>query len=420
MALLTRQQNLKSLSLGPLTFNLAPFIRFGTLAQHLCKNLSYLRISETIGSLKDLDFYKWIIDQGYLRKLSFMARCMHYEHEGGDDNTESSISDQISSILFHHIKERYSKKKLQLDRLCLGYFDVGLSKFALPKYIDFCSLPSLVLCNCPGGGKLISLLAGQFKKTGSKLRYLEFRLCEGDSLSTKVVERLLMSFTTLRELALLGYDGVDNTYHGLNSAAFKNHSDSLEKLTLHPKGSGNWSSKELGIEADFYMGMSKTCRKLRQVAVPVPNITLPPRAKEELVEYVTPLIRLLGLPDLKVLRILNWPAFAVPSLPNPSNSSVIGKLNTATLMQTLDHFMVKFISGMVNDHHPGGTTPILCFDSVGRSTASDGASAELSKAACYVPQRLRDVYGKEEIALQKVDRADVKYFEPECALLFWP
>lgn len=423
MALLTRQLKISELFLGPLTFKLAPFIKYGTLGQDLCTSLRSLRIPQTIGSLSDLDVYDYLIEQAPLQKLAVCTDSIYAESEDTDTDHMSS-SEKISSAVLGYLKSRSPAKKLQLNELYLEDFNVGISKFTLPRYIDFSTLPNLILSQCPNASKFVSILTPQFKKYGCRLKQFEFILHDDDSRSPKVIERFLLSFSGLRELSLVGYDGDDDGYHGLTSNAFKMHGNTLEVLTLHPEGSGNWESDELGIDRQFYTDITRDCRKLRQIAIPMPSICLPTPTQEQMTEYEDVFDLLLGLSDLKILRILNWPSFGphfFSKLIDNSDEGIIARLNDAAWRQAMDHFVRMTLVFVFNKGYQGRSLPVMCFDNIGTNTVTDGDyTTTFDTPACYVPLRQKDVFGREQIALQNVLREEIKYFEPECTLVAWP
>lgn len=254
MTLFSGLEKLESLGLGPITFNLVPFLKSGTLGQSLCASLKELMTPGKIASVRDLEVYQHIIEHAPLQKLSIRI-------EGFLDKVEEDLTAsrdgyaKILSALFSHIQDPLIDKPRQFHTLFLEDFDLETSRFIVPRYIDLSFLQDLSLYRCPGAGRLIPILTSHFTRHGSGLRKFWLSLSDGENgVACNIVEQFLCSFSGLKSLALFGFNDAtgDRLYLGLNSSVIKKHSETLEQLALHPDGFGNWSSDGMGIQQDSF------------------------------------------------------------------------------------------------------------------------------------------------------------------------
>lgn len=135
MLVLTRQERLTHLALGPLTFDLATLFKFNVVGQALCKNLKSLTIPATVGGIRDFHVYQHIIEHAPLKNLTINTTGFCENPEEDLTKTKEGYA-EIASILFSHTKTKTFTKAMALESLVLNGFDLGRARYMLRGYIN--------------------------------------------------------------------------------------------------------------------------------------------------------------------------------------------------------------------------------------------------------------------------------------------
>ncbi|KAK4505137.1 hypothetical protein PRZ48_003100 [Zasmidium cellare] len=423
MALFTKQGKLTSLELGPISFNLALFVKSGMLGATQCQTLTALSIPKLLGSATDLDFYQQVIENAPLKSLSIHTKRYYGDTKEATQFNADGGHEELVSTLFSHIANNPSAKPLELETLVMKDFDFHVPKGVLPKYINLCLLQRIELHRCPEAGNFVKILTSKFKKHGTALETFEYVRAEGDTLGSKATEHFLLSFSGLKRLVLIGFDGVDG-YQGLDESVLQKHGDTLEELILHPEGFGNLACDEMGVKPDFFVAMAKYCTKLRQLGITMPIIHTQGSTPEETGEYMETFRDIFSLTDLKALRIFNWPYLwpgFFAKVPNGAEDGHIAKLNEVAFCTHMDWYVQKCLVKFFEEFHEGNKSPVFCFAGVDGDHISDGRRTLVYKpTASYVPIKKMDIFDQKQTVLEKVNTSDVKFFEPESGVLSWP
>lgn len=413
LTLLTRQQKLDSLALGTLTFNLMPFLQAGLLDVAAFANVEDLDIPKVIGSHHDLDLYQLIIEKAPLHYLAIRTFSPAPNNDLDDDETRDGL---LSSVLFKQVRGVEGAAKIQLHKLELDNIQLTWSDRTFLHYFDWSNLKELVLYDCPGVDVFVEALIQYFKEHGAQLESFHLTPCGNVPLDSSIVEAFLGTFDGLVELSL---SEIDN-FSVLNLEVLAKHTSTLQWLSLHPDGSGNRGSIDMGMDPRFFSNVIAKCRKLRQVALPLPKINLP-RSDAEfdmLRSYKSALVTLLDLPDLRSLRVYNWPlpseAFIVPRHPGDIAP------NVRLYVHDLDSFVQNHLCWVFARKACRFPWPVLCFNGTVRSCVSDGVvELPMRDSVAYVPMKQLDIFGRLGLRMQRANLTDVGYFEPESDILDW-
>ncbi|KAK4505139.1 hypothetical protein PRZ48_003102 [Zasmidium cellare] len=417
MTILPQQQKLKKLALGPLTSNLMPFINAGVLDLSAFAKLQTLQIPAEIGSEHDLELYQLIIESAKLNDLAIA--CFETQRGVSEDLDDQPDSDGlISRTLFKHIRNTDPPKRIALANLQLAEVGLGWSDRTFSCYFEWSALKGLDLVRCPEAGVLITAVTKHLQAHGAQLKNFRCSPFQDELIDSNVISAFLGSFDGLRGLSLAGV----SNFSSIDLQAFAKHTDTLEYLALHPDGRGNKSSTEMGMDAKFFSAVFAKCRKLRQVATPLPAIDLP-RSSEDpvnLQDYDTALLTLLELPDLKSLRVYNWPKSQDPFIHGDYTDDPEDVLNTNTnaYLQAHGDFVIDHFSKLYEQKKCVCPWPILAFNGLQDSTIADGQmELPLYKWSTYVPVKRISVFGQIKVALEYTPFSDIRYFEPESEIL---
>lgn len=132
---------------------------------------------------------------------------------------------------------------------------------------------------------------------------------------------------------------------------------------------------------------------------------------------------MLKLPNLKVLRVFNWPhaqGKLFSGVDGNEPDPVISSLNSTAYHKAMEGFVRDDLAQVFDRYYRGRTSPVLCFHGVGKTVVgNDDHGLFIQESSCWVPARQFDVFGRIQTVLQLIDEAEVKYFEPECEILTW-
>ncbi|KAF2159474.1 hypothetical protein M409DRAFT_30095 [Zasmidium cellare ATCC 36951] len=410
---IAQQRNLISLALGPLTFNLTPFIKLELFGPSTFANVTTLEVPLIIGSLDDLELYQWFIARAPLRRLAIRTELSCNPLPGGlfDSNGSDGL---LSRTLFSHLTNDSTAPRAQIEGLGMEYTNLQQATRTFSRFVDFSHLRSLELYDCAGTDVFIDAMAGHFQEHGGcKLEHFAYSIVEEDHISYKVVEKVLRTCEGLKSLMLFGID--DFAHFDLK--LFQKHGSSLQALALQPDASEDSDCEEMGLTKGFYSTIAAHCQNLRELALPMPDVQFgidEPRASQD---FDSAMLALLGLPDLKSFRVFNWP---VPAKAFPEDTTDDPLLQRDYMLE-MDDFAYTHLAKLVNQREQTHSPPILCFAGLsGNKAVYDNEELQLPGPVCYVPLKQGDGFAKPQIGLQKMTLSDVEYVEPEVKILRWP
>lgn len=235
-------------------------------------------------SKSDYDFYRELIERSRPHLKALTVRV----NEFGWLDPDEKPSEELARELFGHSHGEYGGSPLVLRDINFQNQNLGLFEKTWRHYIDFTKLRTLQVWNCPGVDKLLRGLINLTQHEPLQLEGLVLSF-EDDYHSPKLTEEFLTSFSGLRYLNLC-YDPCDR-YVCFNMPAMRSHVNTIQDLYI---GIGaNYHSAGIKLWApDFRdsVWMVQHCRKLRQLAIALPKVSISDVLKGNLGEYESRLV----------------------------------------------------------------------------------------------------------------------------------
>ncbi|KAK4505136.1 hypothetical protein PRZ48_003099 [Zasmidium cellare] len=430
--LFTQQSRLQSLALGPIVADLDKHLQLNAFGLDRWSSLRELRIPTHIWNKSDLDAYGVIIKNApQLSHLSIHCRQLMETNNGFIQSADAKKNDIFSRVFTG--KDRNPLSSLHLDGV-----DLSVVAFNYPRYFDPCRLQELHISACTNWSFFLQTFAECFTETECNLR--NFSVEVGIELDpVRVLEEFLCSFTGLEAFRYSdqrdGYSG--EVAWGL-LYCLEGHLSSLKQLTIVPGDGRNCEFREIVLEVECLEKISTRCTNLRQLGIVMPPTSTSGAHKHHSC-YSRTLLKLLQLPSLRVLRILNWPETLDFPTVSPSyhllermddeelveelNMEIeeqVNNLHRSMFLQQMDIFAAGLLPQAFRAMRKTHDLPIVCFTGFKGNQILDDAGMEVSPdAACYVPVRHIDIFGAEAVTAQRVPLIDARYLEPENEILRW-
>ncbi|KAF2159476.1 hypothetical protein M409DRAFT_30097 [Zasmidium cellare ATCC 36951] len=439
IATLFAQQNmLQSLALGPIATGLNQHLQLNVFGPNPFNRLRDLHLPSHLWSRSDLDAYSVIMNKApQVSRLS-----VHSSHlvEVNRQLSQSVRADEnlIFSKLFARDKGDLLQHRNNLRSLHLDRVDVSVGAHLLPQYFDLCKLHEFHLSACTGWSSLLKVFTACFIESNYSLR--SFCLDLGsETKKDAVIEKFLSSFGGLETLRYsdrcFGYEPRESL---LDLQCLDGHLSSLKQLAIVPGGGRIDASPEVGLADDFFEKISTRCTNLRQLGVIMP-FTSTTGNHEDNKRYARSLLELFKLRNLRVLRIFNWPDTSTLSTPTLSDHLLdqiaddglagelisdlddqMEELRCSMVLQQIDIFVAALLPPAFGELQLTHDSPLVCFDGLGDNRVYDDAGLVISpEAACYVPVRQSDIFGRARLMARRVSVMEAKYLEPENEILQW-
>ncbi|KAK4505138.1 hypothetical protein PRZ48_003101 [Zasmidium cellare] len=413
--LITQQPSIFSLALGPLTCNLKQSVDLGLLGSSVFANVKDLCLPMTAGSIHDFELYQWLIARAPLRRLTIATTSSLDSLPAGLSDTDES-NGVLSKTLFSHVRDRVLPPA-QVECLVLDEINLQHAHRSFARYIDLSHLRSLELHDCAGTDVFIRAMTDGFEDSGCcKLEHFAYAIKETDHIDYKVVEKVLRICSGLKSLMMVGMDDFKN----FDLKLLEKHGSTLRSLAVYPNASDDGGSQPMGLAQDFYATVVEHCQNLRELALQMPDVLLCMDSANTSPYFDSVMVDLLKLPVLKSLRIFNWPSPGTVFLPNENSDEVLAFINQRNYLFDVDAFASTHLASLVNKGRTK-SAPVICFAGFqGDIVHEDRHWIKISEPVCYVPLKQYDVFGRPQLGLQKMSINDVKYFEPESKILYWP
>lgn len=311
MILLTAyQRNLEFLSIGPLhpcafANVLKPYLPWPMF-------LETLVVPWRLMSRQDTDFCQQVIEQSpqSLRALTVRAHCYG---DGTGFRQQEFDTTRLPLDLFKHVDSFEGERKTEIHELNLQNQNLSGCKTTWIKYVDFCKLKTLQVWNCDGLDELLAEMENISREHNMQLHGLVLSLEEGFTTPVRVENFLSMTARLSYLHAAYVADTTAVGFPGFDIKCLRPHAATLKDLLLGIGSNGEFWHLHVPSIADIEW-LTTTCTKLRQLAIPLPGITLKNAFSGQWGDCGTALLRLASLPRLKILRILTWPHVAADPL----------------------------------------------------------------------------------------------------------
>lgn len=352
-------------------------------------NVKYRDIPYTVGGIHDFELYQWFVAKASLRRLSI--RTIESRAALPADLSDSRESDGIiSQTLFSHLVGG-TLPPAQFESLEFEYTNLQRADKTFTKYIDLSQPRSLQLHDCAGTDVFLNAMTSYFEKHGCcKLESFGYTLEATDHINHKVVEKFLSTCEGLKSLMLVGIDN----FADFDLKLLQKYGATLQTLAIHPDASGESNSQAMGLTHQLYATIAEHCRKLRQLALPLFDIRIDisplPDASRD---FDSAMRTLLELPELKSLRVFNWPKPCTAFLPNEADDKALLLMNQRSYMSDLDSFAYTQLTKLVNQVQKSAV-PIIGFGGVSEDNVAVGdVEVKLPGPVCYVSLKQYDVFG---------------------------
>ncbi|KAK5122756.1 hypothetical protein LTR85_003671 [Meristemomyces frigidus] len=373
-----------------------------------------LRVPEQIWSLEDLSGYQKLIERTpALRDLRIRTSKIVTASEGEDLLSESESEEgPLFKTLFRHILGKPEHANMKLDRLVLCNLQLGWPGRSLLKAVDFSVLGSLMLESCGPADNLLIALTGLFKTQPSKLRDFQFDTCVDDP---SALQDFLQGISGLHCLHLTYTSPkVDK---GFALSSMNTHFPTLRQLCFRASEDEKPKSYELLI---------KSVSGLRYLSVVMPEIDciFPGRTVQGAWEgYCTALDAVSRLPELQILRSMNWPRPMVGSLLPPDsqdddfvNNSATNEINTTRYLGRLDQLANAVLKRIAEQRRTSDPTslPLLAFGEFEESSLWEEGSETYVQTynVNYMPALQRSAFGPPEIVGLRVGHKEIDDIVP--------
>lgn len=303
---------------------------------------------------------------------------------------------------------------------------------------SLCKIQVLKISLCTHWKAFLNTLTAVFTEHGTDLHTLTLEIHRKNE-EKGVIESFLGSSKGLRVFRYFD-DGVgyEEDETSMDIHCLENHASTLEQLAIAPAGCSD-SSHETGISDECFENIVLKCHRLRQLALIMPYASCC-KARNEYDGYARKLRQLLNLPQLRVLRLLNWPQMQDPSfqtLPADLVSRVrnhhleqeldkafteaVLRSRMSRYMQYLDKFVNDLVSSILQENWKSCSAPILCFSGPDgcNCVRDEQGGTVFPESICYVPVTQTDVFNRTEISMQRISMMEGRYLEPENELLSW-
>lgn len=399
--IVAQQQKLQTISLGPVMCDFAALVEHSALS---LTSLTAISVPHTIGATEIQAYQGLIKGAPHLSDLRIGCVSNLDSSEEVEDLEIDSAGLQRELLGF---ADSEGEVKLKIVRLRLMQILVGdhfTSRF------DLSYLRSLSLWHCDDVAFFLPALTVATTSGECALQSFSYDGGWDEFFEYDLVENLLRSFSGLKKLSL-SCDGKEDPNLAFDLTALDSHKDTLQSLFL-----GCNNIDELGDEQllAFDSAFFTTFSKLRYLAVPMPAIVIPiNKADLPSSEYITAFKSLTSLPDLKVLRILNWPrvapgTFALNSSED-ENAADMNPLNAKSYSADLDTFVNKTLGPHLQKIN------VLWYGESGGhdNRTSDGTTEVFLNSAYYVAEKRTDLYGTTRTSASRTSLREASFIEPE-------
>ncbi|CZT23845.1 uncharacterized protein RCC_09559 [Ramularia collo-cygni] len=402
--LLVQQRKLESIALGPSMSNFIEQLHTTTMPWI---GLTSLHIPQVIGKT-DLSAYQEIIQQApHLSELSIgCASSISISHAESALRPPTTVLSPIETGtgLFRN-KDGTSKsdKPIRLNLTKLSFMHTCVNVYLTRP--DISRLTSLRLWKCRGSRGALRALIKAAKYGNCALKEFTYTNGEDREFERHYVEKFLKSFDGLKKLHLSRDALEEEEETPLNLNCLKSHSYTLESLFLE---CNHVTVTEMGIKRDFSPEfLTFLTPNLRHLAISMPDILIGPyRAENSYLHIFKSLIE--DLPDLKVLRILNFPRYNAVLVQNDDDDEDINTVNVKIFKEDLDEFVQEILA----PHLRGGM--VLCFGGGDELEISDDGEVEVAlEPAYYVAEERVDGFGNLRVLAGKVLLREAVFVEPE-------
>lgn len=435
--LFAQQSMIETLGLGPIVIDLGEQPRLNAFGSNPWTRLRELKVPSQIWSEVDLDVYRDIICKAHrLSRLSIKPSRVVSKGRRISIKAEAQ-QNMIFAKLFAKGNIHFGHQLNPLLSLHLDQVDITAAVPWLREQFDSWKLQELCVSDCEGWSTLLKAVAEDFRMNGSHLRLFSLHHLSRPDVDWKgVIEYFLGSFHGLNALRYTNRHYYDHGERALDLRCLDSHLRSLEQLVFAPGAVGNQSSRESGISDQYIAKVTSGCPNLRQLGMLMPPCSSSGETKNQQ-RYADTLRQTLALPNLRTLRIFNWPDpehIPLPSLPDRLQAEVnVNGIASeiedfyyddlicnrqSTLEQRLNDFVAKILTNAFRETGKGCGSPVIYFHGLSDDFTFDEDGLQIYlDPACYVPIMQSDTYGRAAIIAQKISITDAKYLEPEHEIL---
>lgn len=407
--LLAQQQKLEHIALGPVMCNFEALLETRTLPWI---KLSRLDLPETVNnSVHECVSYNKIIKNApHLSGLSI--RCKHFLESDPDERVPLSASaENLERVFLDDIETSGSRSQYNLEEVRFGGIRVGgnlISRLNLPL------LRILSIRHCQDVDSVLLAIIAAATKGDCALQ--DFTYIAGDNTEVEfdLLHKMLKSLTGLKKLHLSRHETDEAQQDVFDIKCIDGHKATLESVFIGCAHIIDVDQEEvLEIDPSHFASF----QKLRYLAVPMPKTFMPAAGAQASSDYITVFQSLMQLPDIKVLRIINFPKAIANSFQmfnekygaNHDENSYLDHYNQEYFTKALDSFVKNKLAPCCQG------ALVLCFGGgeEGGGLAGDGENEVDVHPAYYMMKQHTGILGLTYTSATRTSLSEAWYLEPE-------
>ena len=407
--LCTQQRCIQELRIGPLDCNFAALMDSHLLPSDWLQNVRDLELPYALADENNLVAYRKMLElspnlQCLTIKCHRILRNVRLPTNFWD--TASSDGALLSKV-FQPLHVNVATKLQSLQGINLVHQRLGYAERSFLRVIDVSKLNRLVIEYCENSDHLLALVAEAFRKSGTHLRNFTYRV---SSFDPTVLESFLGSFNGLRRL----YIAADSNTQSFDFSSVTGHSSSVQQLAVLNHEELQGFSPDVNGRAESIEKLCGKCKALKQLALVFPSIKID---QGDWQAMGSALDALRHLPEVKTVRILNWPEVHREFF-SSYEGELIDTLERTAYLSELDVFATALMRKLESIRE-GRDLPIVCFgdDKIRMASDVDGFMTLLDPT-CYVGVKQIGVFGRSETVAVRMSLAQARYVEPEHNILF--